>query len=119
MNLDKILEGLYARRAMLEKAIEDLRALVDTPGYQAQAAPRRGRAGMGEAEKQEVSIRMKNYWAAWREKKARAETSARNGRGDRSEAMQHVPQSVERLEDSAHVHIPDTEPIQNHLAPKH
>jgi|SRR5579872_6485918 len=119
MNLAKVLEGLYERRAMLEKAIADLRAIVESPDYEVPLPPRRGRVGMGEAERQEVSVRMKNYWAAWREKKTQAKASAADGRSHRSKALQHVPQSVEGLEDSAHVHLPDTVSIQNHLESKH
>jgi len=89
MDLTKTIQDLYAEKEKLERVIASLEDLQRT----AQASPaapdrskRRGRKSMGAEERQEVSERMKKYWASRRgkqRKKAReirdADTRAANG----------------------------------------
>jgi hypothetical protein len=71
MNLDKTVENLRAERIRLDEAIAALEALQagvpinDGKGRR----KRRGRKSMGSAERDEVSRRMKKYWAGQRQKK--------------------------------------------------
>jgi hypothetical protein len=76
MDLYKALQDLYAEKEKLERAIASLEELQRTasslPGT-APALKRRGRKSMNETERQEVSERMKNYWASRRKAQQQAE----------------------------------------------
>jgi len=76
MDLDGIIRELLEERKRLDRLIQ---AIEDNPGERrsgrrAPAAPakksRRGRKSMDAAARQEVSERMKQYWARKREEKA-------------------------------------------------
>jgi hypothetical protein len=76
MDLKKALQQLYAEKEKLEQVIASLEQLA---GGGAGAAPsllvngrRRGRKSMGDKERQEVSKRMKKYWARRREFREKA-----------------------------------------------
>ena len=72
MNVADIIRDLRARKEKLEQciaALEDLQSAQGAPG----GLPRAGRSGrksMGEQERQEVSARMKRYWASRRKRRA-------------------------------------------------
>ena len=70
MNLYKAIQYLYTQREELERIIalfEELQRSA-TPGaaVAASAVKRRGRKSMSSAEREEVSKRMKEYWASRR-----------------------------------------------------
>ncbi len=65
MNLQKSIDELREERRRIEQAIACLEAVES--GRPAGAA--RGRKGMGEDERREVSERMRRYWAEQRRKK--------------------------------------------------
>jgi hypothetical protein len=73
MDLYKALQELYAEKAKLERAIASLEELqrigAGVPGTP-QAAKRRGRKSMNPEEREEVSRRMRKYWANRRRQKA-------------------------------------------------
>ena len=69
MDLTKTIQDLYAEKEKLERVIASLEEL--QRAAQANPAPpdrsrRRGRKSMGAEERQEVSERMKKYWASRR-----------------------------------------------------
>ncbi|MEZ5401545.1 MAG: hypothetical protein R2729_17870 [Bryobacteraceae bacterium] len=65
MDLRKAIDDLIDEKRRLEKAIECLEAMeTGRP-----SGGRRGRKGMDESERREVSARMKRYWAEQRRKK--------------------------------------------------
>lgn len=64
MDLNGAILELYVQRAKLIAAIAHLEALA---GSRDVPPSRRGRKSMGEAERREVSERMKRYWARRRE----------------------------------------------------
>lgn len=66
MDLTEIIRTLYAEKAKVEDSIAALEAL--GTGHRAGPLPvrRRGRKSMGEEERQQVSERMKKYWASRR-----------------------------------------------------
>ena len=69
MDIAKTIEHLQQEKQKLEQAIAALEELRRTSGcLQDPARPHsgRGRKGMGQYERQEVSRRMKNYWASRR-----------------------------------------------------
>lgn len=72
MDLYKALQDLYAEKAKLERAIASLEELqrvgAGAPGT-SQAAKRRGRKSMNPEEREEVSRRMRKYWANRRKQK--------------------------------------------------
>ena len=73
MNLYKILQGLYAEKERLESIIVALEEMAE--GAQPRVRKPRGhpgRKGMPLKERQEVSIRMKTYWAERRRKNAQS-----------------------------------------------
>jgi hypothetical protein len=79
MDLNKAIQELYAEKGRLERVIASLEELQRSAG----AVPaltggvkRRGRKFMGPQERQEVSDRMKKYWAA-RRKERQKHASAR------------------------------------------
>ena len=64
MDIAETLLQLYAEKAKLERAItalEELRAARTSTGVRADSP--RGRKSMGAEEREEVSRRMKRYWA--------------------------------------------------------
>jgi len=68
MDLNKTLQDLYSEKEKIERAIASLECLHKPLLDEAQAdlPKRRGRRGMSDHERQEVSERMKRYWAARR-----------------------------------------------------
>lgn len=72
MDLDKVITKLQAERAKLDNIITSLEQLkrsgADVP--KEVIKKRRGRKFMNEEDRQEVSERMKRYWAARRKQKA-------------------------------------------------
>lgn len=63
MDLNKTIAELRAQRDKLESVINELERLTDGTGKMPSS---RGRKSMGEAERREVSARMKRYWASRR-----------------------------------------------------
>ncbi len=76
MHIYKALKELYAQKEKLERVIASLEELRVSAGSTASVprtgAKRRGRKMMGMAERQEVSKRMKRYWAGRRRRSAQA-----------------------------------------------
>ncbi len=67
MDVNKTLRELYAEKKQLDRTIQRLEArLQELEAAQSRPAPRRGRKNMSEAEREEVSRRMKEYWASRR-----------------------------------------------------
>jgi hypothetical protein len=69
MDLEQVIEYLYAEKARLERAIAALEMMQRTEVRMPPAArtkKRRGRKSMGPEERQEVSERMRKYWAGRR-----------------------------------------------------
>jgi hypothetical protein len=74
MNVHATLSSLYAQKKKLEDVIAVLEQLA---GSEIRARPgRRGRKSMGEAERRQVSARIKKYWDDWRSKRAKIDKSA-------------------------------------------
>lgn len=72
MDLFKAIQDLYAEKEKLERVIASLEELQRTAGALpvfAKAARRRGRKSMSPNEREEVSERMKRYWAERRTQK--------------------------------------------------
>jgi DNA-binding transcriptional LysR family regulator len=65
MDLNKVINELYAERNRLTETISALEKLLD-----AQTLERRGRKSMGTEERRQVSMRMKRYWAERRKGQA-------------------------------------------------
>jgi len=66
MDLYKTIQELYAEKEKLERVIASLEELQKTSGVipvLPRVGNRRGRKSMGAKERQEVSERMKRYWA--------------------------------------------------------
>jgi len=66
MDLYKAIQDLYAEKEKLERVIASLEELQRNAGLEPElpkAMRRRGRKSMGTKERQEVSERMKKYWA--------------------------------------------------------
>jgi len=67
MDLFKLIQDLKAEQERLERVIASLQDLQRSAGLDIPPAPdgrkRRGRRSMGSEERQEVSARMKKYWA--------------------------------------------------------
>ena len=82
MDLYKAIQDLYAEKEKLERVIASLEELQRTAGSVpvlfAKPAKRRGRKSMSSEERQEVSERMRKYWATRRkgEPEAKAATPA-------------------------------------------
>jgi hypothetical protein len=73
MNINKMLHELYEDKQRLEKVIRSLEELRENPvDGQHSMGRKRGRKSMPTEERLEVSARMKTYWAARRNQKARA-----------------------------------------------
>lgn len=69
MDLHKTIQDLYAEKEKLERVIaslEELQRAADANSHVMGRAKRRGRKSMGSQERQEVSERMKKYWASRR-----------------------------------------------------
>ena len=69
MDLYKAIQDLYAEKEKLERVIASLEELQRTAGSVPElpkGVQRRGRKSMNAAERQEVSERMKRYWASRR-----------------------------------------------------
>jgi hypothetical protein len=70
MELQPIIDFLTHQRLMIDQTIACLERLSQTADPTSPAAPkRRGRKFMGTDDRQKVSERMKEYWAARREQK--------------------------------------------------
>jgi len=72
MDLYKAIQDLYAEKEKLERVIASLEELQRTSGavpVLPQTAKRRGRKSMNSQERQEVSERMRRYWASRRNHK--------------------------------------------------
>ena len=71
MDLYKALQDLYAEKEKLERAIASLEELQRVGGMTnlPQLGKRRGRKSMNAEERQEVSKRMRKYWASRRKQK--------------------------------------------------
>jgi hypothetical protein len=72
MDLFKAIQELYVEKERLERVIASLEELQRSAGAVpalTQGAKRRGRKFMDPKERQEVSERMKKYWAARRKEK--------------------------------------------------
>jgi hypothetical protein len=79
MDLYKAIQDLYAEKEKLERVIASLEELQRTAGsLPALPKPvkRRGRKSMNSSERQEVSERMRKYWASRRQSKETEPTSA-------------------------------------------
>ena len=79
MDLYKAIQDLYAEKEKLERVIASLEELQRTAGaLPALPKPvkRRGRKSMNSSERQEVSERMRKYWASRRHSKETEPTSA-------------------------------------------
>jgi len=73
MDLEKSIRQLKEEKKRIEKAIAVLEEIL-AKGPEATLVPpakRRGRKGMSEAEREEVSRRMKQYWRKRRQQKAK------------------------------------------------
>jgi hypothetical protein len=86
MDLNKTIQDLYAEKEKLERVIASLEELQRASAANAQVvgrSKRRGRKSMGSKERQEVSDRMKKYWADRRgnPRKNRPGTDARAANG--------------------------------------
>ncbi len=67
MDVQKALRELYAEKKRLDSIINTLESKLKARVHQMpQKTSRRGRRSMSSAERQEVSRRMTNYWAAKR-----------------------------------------------------
>jgi len=72
MDLYKAIQDLYAEKEKLERVIASLEELQRTAGsvpVLPKPVKRRGRKSMNSSERQEVSERMRKYWASRREQK--------------------------------------------------
>jgi hypothetical protein len=73
MDLYKAIQELYAEKEKLERVIASLEELQRAAGgtpILARAGKRRGRKSMSAKERQEVSERMKRYWANRRKQRS-------------------------------------------------
>ena len=71
MDLYKTIQDLYAEKEKLERVIASLEELQQTTGsvpMPSLGGKRRGRKSMGAKERQDVSERMKKYWASRRKR---------------------------------------------------
>jgi seryl-tRNA synthetase len=69
MDLSKTIQDLYAEKEKLERVIaslEELQREANATSHVIGRSKRRGRKSMGSTERQEVSERMKKYWASRR-----------------------------------------------------
>jgi hypothetical protein len=78
MDLYKAIQDLYAEKEKLERVIASLEELQRSAGsvpILPKGVQRRGRKSMDSAERQEVSERMKRYWAGRRKTESQKESS--------------------------------------------
>ena len=69
MDLNKAIQDLHAEKEKLERviaALEELQRTADVLPELPESGSRRGRKSMSARERQEVSERMKKYWASRR-----------------------------------------------------
>ncbi|MGA2147423.1 MAG: hypothetical protein ABSH49_20955 [Bryobacteraceae bacterium] len=89
MDLYRALQDLYAEKEKLERAIESLEQLQRAERGGPAANPtskRRGRKSMSPEEREEVSERMKRYWAARRNaKREQRQPAGKDGSMDQVE----------------------------------
>jgi hypothetical protein len=78
MNLTEIIRTLYVEKAKVEESIAALEALGSPQAGGIRPARRRGRKSMGAEERDQVSERMKRYWASRREEKAASSGAGSN-----------------------------------------
>ena len=79
MDLYKAIQDLYAEKEKLERIIASLEDLQRTAGpgpVLPKPAKRRGRKSMNPSERQEVSERMRKYWAGRRQPKRQEPSGA-------------------------------------------
>jgi hypothetical protein len=79
MDLSNTIQDLYAEKEKLERIIASLEELQRTAGpvpALPKPAKRRGRKSMNPSERQEVSERMRKYWAGRRQPKPEAPSGA-------------------------------------------
>ena len=79
MDLYKAIQDLHAEKGKLDRVIASLEELQRTAGSAPvlpQPAKRRGRKSMNSSERQEVSGRMRKYWAGRRQPKQEAPSGA-------------------------------------------
>jgi hypothetical protein len=71
MDPAKLLNDLRAEREKIDRAIASLEAIFESEGKPLPSPPaeRRGRKSMDQAERQQVSERMKRYWEKRRNQK--------------------------------------------------
>jgi len=84
MDLYKAIQELYAEKEKLERVIASLEELQRTAGalpVLPRPAKRRGRKSMSANERQEVSERMRKYWAGRRDQE-NTPKAAKAGRGE-------------------------------------
>jgi hypothetical protein len=84
MDLSKTIQDLYAEKDKLERVIaslEELQRAADANSQVMGRSKRRGRKSMGSQERQEVSARMKKYWAGRRVPKQPPPADARVANG--------------------------------------
>lgn len=84
MDLYKAIQDLYAEKEKLERVIASLEELQRTAGAVPtlpKTAKRRGRKSMNSQERQEVSERMRKYWAGRRNHKGQPEEPAAGQHG--------------------------------------
>ncbi len=82
MDLHKAIHDLYAEKEKLERVIASLEELQRTAGSLSelpQTGGRRGRKSMSPKERQEVSERMKKYWASRRKQQRELQRPAPGG----------------------------------------
>ena len=74
MDLYETIQDLYAEKARLERVIASLEALlgIGEPSAPKQLGARRGRKSMSPQEREQVSARMKKYWARRRREQGKA-----------------------------------------------
>jgi len=84
MDLQKTIQDLYAEKEKLERVIaslEELQRAADANSHVMGRSKRRGRKSMGSEERQEVSERMKKYWAGRRSSKQKSPADSRIANG--------------------------------------
>ena len=84
MDLQKTIQDLYAEKEKLERVIaslEELQRAADASSHVMGRSKRRGRKSMGSEERQEVSERMKKYWAGRRSSKQKSPADSRIANG--------------------------------------
>jgi hypothetical protein len=74
MDLHKAIQELYEEKERIDQVIASLEAYLRT-NVPASGPRKRGRKSMSAEERQEVSERMRNYWAARRDPKSPAKQS--------------------------------------------